>query len=83
MGFTPKGYVQIMSAYAMNAADVGSARPETVWQGSFTVDNLSVINRDVGKNVVQVEYVSNLTYVPGDYVYEDTWDENDLLSAKA
>lgn len=82
MGFTPKGYVQIMSAYAMNAADVGSARPETVWQGSFTVDNLSVINRDVGKNVVQVEYVSNLTYVPGDYVYEDTWDENDLLSAK-
>lgn len=80
LGYTPNGYVQILSADSMNASDAVGLRPETIWQGNFNIDNVAIINRDVNKKVVEVNYVSNLSPVPSDYVYVDPWDQNDLLS---
>lgn len=77
--FTPFGYVQIACVDGLNSEYGLGEQAETVWAGSFAIDNLAITNRDDGAQLTIVEYVGNLDSIPNDFDYEDSWDDDDLL----
>ena len=78
IGLTPLGYVQIKGSGT--SAVTGASMPlQSITQGNFCIDNLSVVNFDTAKKSIVVGYTSNVWEIPKDFVFEDTWDDSDLL----
>lgn len=78
---TPSGVVQIMG-YGTLKSQIANMEPEQVQKGNFTVDNVSVANLDTDGKHITVGYKSNFYVIPADYVYEDSWDDSDMLFFK-
>ncbi len=78
-GATPVGFMQISSVDGLTARQSAGVDLNKVWQGNFSLDNISIRNRDEGARLTLVDYANNKTPIPSDYEYEDTWDDDDLL----
>jgi hypothetical protein len=79
-GITPTGFVQLAASGAMNGSFSSGLDCASVRTGNFSVDNFSVLNRDVHGVVETVSYLGNRLSIPEDYTdYENTWCDDDLL----
>lgn len=79
-GITPTGFVQLAASGAMNGSFSSGLDCASVRTGNFSVDNFSVLNRDVNGIVETVSYLGNRSSIPEDYTdYENTWSDDDLL----
>jgi hypothetical protein len=79
-GITPTGFVQLAASGAMNGSFSSGLDCASVRTGNFSVDNFSVLNRDVHGVVETVSYLGNRLSIPEDYTdYENTWSDDDLL----
>lgn len=79
VGFTPLGYFEIAALGALEASFQKGLAAEQLSVGSFTIDNLSIANKDYGKMSVVVDYRSNREPIVGDYEYVNDWSDDDLL----
>lgn len=81
IGYTPLGYFEIAALGAMDAMFQKNIATEQFAVGSFSIDNLSVVNQDYGKMLKLIDYTSNRESIPEDYVYVNEWDDGDLLQS--
>lgn len=81
IGFTPLGYFEIAALGALDASFQKNLSAEQLSVGSFSIDNLSVVNNDFGKLVKLIDYMSNKESIPTDYEYVNEWDDADLLQS--
>ena len=81
IGFTPLGYFQIAALGAYDSNLQKNLAAEQLNVGSFSLDNLSVKNHDVGRKVTLVQYLSSNAALVEDYEYENTWSDEDLLQS--
>lgn len=82
LGYTPLGYVGFLAMGHFQSEGEGLAQSgqySSISAGNFALDNLRIENKDKDANTVEVGYVSNKEEMPADYVYNDTWEEGDLL----
>lgn len=75
MSDTPQGCVQIRA---------NGSTEEGIFStlGNFSVDNLSVTNFDLNAKKKVVKYRSNI-WNTDDFVYEDTWNDDDIIKGDA
>lgn len=79
LGYTPLGYVQIWTTG--HGPDVKGVPAEMISATSFTLDNLSITNKDNDPSTRVVSFATNKLVVPSDFPYVDTWDDGDLIQS--
>lgn len=75
---TPIGNVQIVGM-GMTKASAEYLHSTSIEQANFSVDNLSIVNRDRGAKLVVLTEVGIIDNKPDDYDYTDNWSNDDLL----
>ena len=83
LGYTPLGLIQIWGmghteGTGLQMVEQGQ-NPLEIMAGNFKIDNIKISNLDVRKMVVTVDFKTNRREIPQDYVYTDTWSDEDLL----
>lgn len=83
LGYTPLGLIQIWGMGHTEGAGLQMIEqgksPLEITAGNFSVDNIKISNLDAQKQVVKVEFKTNRREIPPDFVYTDTWSDEDLL----
>ena len=84
LSYTPLGLVQIwgMGHNETGGASIleGGGNPLDIMTGNFSIDNVKLTNLDAQKNVITVDFKTNIREKPADYNYVDRWSDEDLLS---
>lgn len=83
LGYTPLGLIQIWGmghteGTGLQMVEQGQ-NPLEIMAGNFKIDNIKISNLDVRKMIVTVDFKTNRREIPQDYVYTDTWSDEDLL----
>ena len=83
LGYTPLGLLQIWGMGHTESAGTEMVQsgqdPFNIMSGSFSVDNIRIVNLDVQKQVTEVDFKTNRKEKPADFAYTDSWSDEDLL----
>lgn len=82
--YTPLGYIQIWGMghpHGSGLSMAESGQINSITQANFSIDNIHIKNLDTDAVTIETDFRTNRQDNVPDYIYSDTWDEQDLLNS--